>query len=154
MKFFLIALLFLAATAGAQPYVDGTFGILRAIEIAGQNGEIFNNATDGYWNAGEAAVLAASYNYATAGMVAGTADAITIDFAPNFPTLAAGARITFVAEAANTGAATLAIDGGDAKAIVEAADASALEANDIRSGSMVDLVYDGTSWQQVSQSGN
>lgn len=123
-------------------------------EIAGQNGETWSNATNGYWNAGESAVLAASYNFATPAMVAGTADAITIDFTPNMPTIAAGLRVTFIAEAANTGAATLAVDGGDAKAIVESGDGSALEANDIRSGSMVDLVYDGTSWQQVSQSGN
>lgn len=122
--------------------------------LIGSNGESLDNLTNNYWNAGAAGFVAGSYNYATAGMVAGTADAITINFVPDLPALAAGLQVTFVAEAANTGAATLAVDGGTAKAIVESADGSALEANDIRSGSMVTIVYDGTSWQQTSQSGN
>ena len=97
---------------------------------------------------------ATSYNFADATAVGGTADAITIDFPVDLAPLAAGLEVTFVAEAANTGAATLAIDGGTATAIVEASDGSALEAGDIASGSVVKLVYDGTSWQQISQSGN
>lgn len=100
------------------------------------------------------AFMAASLNFASAAAVAGTGDAVTIDFTPDFPALAAGLRVTFVAEAANTTAATLAIDGGTAKAINESANNSALEAGDIASGSVVELVYDGTAWQQVSQSGN
>jgi hypothetical protein len=99
-------------------------------------------------------VQASAINFASATVVAGTGDAITMDFSPDFPALVAGLQVSFVAEAANTGATTLAIDGGTAKAVVEASDGSALEAGDIASGSVVTLVYDGTSWQQVSQSGN
>lgn len=99
-------------------------------------------------------VQASSINFASASVVGGTANAITMDFSPDFPALSAGLQITFVAEAANTGATTLAIDGGTAKAIVEGSDGSALEAGDIASGSVVTIIYDGTSWQQVSQSGN
>lgn len=92
--------------------------------------------------------------FATAAMVGGTANAITIDFTPDYKTLEAGDEITFVAEAANTGATTLNIDGTGAKNVYEASDISALEANDIRSGMVVKLIYDGTQFQQISQSGN
>lgn len=78
-----------------------------------------------------------------------------MNFTPDFPALAAGLAITFVAEAANTTAVTLAIDGGTAKAIGEYNGAySALDANDIRSGQLVTIVYDGTQWVMMSPSGN
>jgi len=95
-----------------------------------------------------------SYNFADASVVAGTGDAITLDFTPDFPDLAAGLVVIFIAEAPNTGAATLTIDGGNTKNIYEANDISALEANDIKNGMAVELLYDGTQWQQISQSGN
>lgn len=100
-------------------------------------------------------VVSSLYNFASASVVNGTGDAITMDFTPDFPSLAAGLAITFIAEAANTGAVTLAIDGGAAKAIGEYNGAySALEANDIRSGQVVTIVYDGTQWVMMSPSGN
>lgn len=97
---------------------------------------------------------ASAYNFADATAVAGTADAITMDFTPNLSALAAGLEVKFVAEGANTGAATLTIDGGDTKNIYESSDISALEAGDIANSAVVHLIYDGTQWQQVSQSGN
>jgi hypothetical protein len=118
-----------------------------------QNGETISNATDGVINVSAANVRAATYNFADATAVAGTADAITIDFTTDL-TVATGTVIYFIAEAANTGAATLAVDGGAAAAIVESSDGSALEAGDIPNGGCVQLMYDGTSWQQLSQSGN
>jgi hypothetical protein len=132
----------------------GFSGTFATAEISGSNAEIWSNQTDGVWDAGAANIRAATYNFGSAAAVGGSADAIAIDFTPNLASLVAGLTVTFVAEAANTGAATLAIDGGTAKAINESADNSALEANDIRSGSVVTLVYDGTQWQQTSQSGN
>lgn len=99
-------------------------------------------------------LTSASYNFATAAVVGGTGDVITMDFTPDMPAPAAGMMITFVAEAANTGATTLNVDGTGAVAVVEASDGSALEAGDIANGSVVIVVHDGTSWQQVSQSGN
>jgi len=98
--------------------------------------------------------IAKSYNFADASVVGGTGDAITLDFDPEFPSLTAGLKICFISEAANTGATTLTIDGGDTKNIYEASDISALEANDIKNGMAVELLYDGTQWQQISQSGN
>lgn len=102
----------------------------------------------------DGSLTSATYNFASATVVGGTGDVITMDFTPDFPTLTEGTVVMFVAEAANTGATTLNIDGTGAVAVVEASDGSALEAGDIASGSVVLLVYDGTSFQQVSQSGN
>jgi len=86
--------------------------------------------------------------------VAGTADSINLDYTPNVEALTAGLRVCFVADSANTGAATIVIDALDEKAIKEGSDKSALEANDIRAGMVVELIYDGTQFQQISQSGN
>ncbi len=97
-------------------------------------------------------VQGSTYNFATAAMVTGTGDSIVVDFTPDL-TLAAGLMITFVAESANTGAAELTVD-GVVKDLYESSDISALEANDIRSGSTVQVIYDGTQFQQISQSGN
>jgi len=63
-------------------------------------------------------------------------------------------EVTFKAEANNTGATTLNIDAVGAVNVFEASDISALDANDIRNTMIVRLVYDGTQWQQISQSGN
>lgn len=100
------------------------------------------------------AFRAASLNFASATAVAGTGDAITIDFTPDFPALAAGEEVTFISEAANTTAVTLAIDGGTAKAITKTGGAfAALVANDIKSGQVVKVVYDGTRWEMISPLG-
>ena len=100
-------------------------------------------------------VVSTGYNFASATVVGGTGDAITMNFTPDFPALAVGLAVTFVSEAANTTAVTLAIDGGTAKAIGEYNGAySALDANDIRSGQLVTIVYDGTQWVMMSPSGN
>jgi len=100
-------------------------------------------------------VVSTLYNFASATAVGGSGDAITMNFSPDLPTLAVGLAITFVAEAANTTAVTLAVDGGTAKAIGEYNGAySALDANDIRSGQLVTIVYDGTQWVMMSPSGN
>lgn len=97
-----------------------------------------------------------SYNFAAASIVTGTANSIVIDFTIDLPALTAGLEITFVAEGSNTGAATLIIDGGAEKNIYEevAAAPNTLEANDIRTGMIVRLVYDGTQWVMISPSGN
>ncbi len=140
-----------AWTYGIDMNQTGAFG---TADIRFSNGETLSNTSDGVLNASGADFRAASYNFADATAVAGTGDATTIDFTPNLAALGAGLLVMYVAEAANTGAMTLAIDGGDAKAVNESSDNSALEANDIRSGSVVLLLYDGTQWQQLSQSGN
>ena len=101
---------------------------------------------------GQVLVQTGGINFATAAMVTGTADSIVVDFAPDL-TLTVGLIVEFVAEAANTGATELTVD-DVVKNIYETSDISALEANDIRNTMYVSLRYDGTQWQQISQSGN
>lgn len=60
-----------------------------------------------------------------------------------------GQQIVFKAAAANTGAATLAVNGLTARAITKKG-STALSANDIQTGAMVSVVYDGTSFQLAS----
>lgn len=59
-----------------------------------------------------------------------------------------GVQVAFKATAANTGAATLAVNGLAATAITKKG-ATALSANDILSGQVVSVVYDGTQFQLV-----
>lgn len=100
------------------------------------------------------AVGAASYNFATAAQVTGAADSIRVTNAA-IPALAAGLAVTFVAEAANTAAVRFDLN-GTVKDVYEQVGATpnALDANDIRSGCIVTLIYDGTQWIQVTPSGN
>lgn len=94
--------------------------------------------------------------HASGSQSAGTANAITLDFSPNIPGLHQGLRVSFIADSANTGATTLSIDGGTAKNIYEEVGAApnALDANDIRAGAVIDLLYDGTQWIMLNPSGN
>jgi len=94
--------------------------------------------------------------YATYGLLEYAEDAeandtyvITI---PNFPLsdYLTGMSVTFKANTANTGAATLNINSLGAKAITKNG-TSALEDNDIAAGQIVSLVYDGTQFQVPSK---
>jgi len=98
-------------------------------------------------------VRAATYNFADSTTVGGTGDAITIDFTPDL-TCTFGTIIYFIAEHTNTTAVTLNVDGGGNDAVIEAHDLSALDANDIRDKMPIQLMYNDTSWVQISQSGN
>lgn len=64
-------------------------------------------------------------------------------------TLAAGDRILVNINTANTGAATLSVDGGSNIAIVKDKSA-ALETGDLVADQILDLIYDGTNWQLLS----
>lgn len=64
-------------------------------------------------------------------------------------TLAAGDHIIVNINTANTGAATLSVDGGSNIAIVK--DKSvALETGDLAADQIISLIYDGTNWQLIS----
>lgn len=69
--------------------------------------------------------------------------------APLAPSLRTGSRIEFIATHANTGAATLAVDGGSTIAIKKNV-STALASGDIASGAVVIAVYDGTNFQCVT----
>lgn len=75
--------------------------------------------------------------------VGGSGDAITLSNTPTFNSSSAfltGRRFVFLAPADNTGAVTLAVDGLTAKPVVKHS-GTALEANDILAGQIVDVVY-------------
>jgi len=123
-------------------------------EILGANSESLDNLTDGVWNMGAADLQVSTVNFADATAVAGTGDAITIDFTADV-TVAVGTQIWFFAEAANTTNVTINIDGAGAVAVEEYNGAqSALDGNDIRSGQYVGIVWNGTAYVMITPSGN
>ena len=75
--------------------------------------------------------------------VGGTGDAITLSPAPAITGYVAGQRFQYLSTAANTTAVTVAISGLAAKAVTKNG-TTALVANDILSGMMVQFTYDGT----------
>lgn len=94
-----------------------------------------------YAQAGE--VQAGGYVYATVG---GTADVITLTttFAP--AAYAAGQTVRFKVGSANTGAVTVNWNSLGAKAL-QTAGGSALAANDLASGDIIECTYDGTAFR-------
>lgn len=86
------------------------------------------------------------YNYAV-DSVGTDAYAVTLSGALSVPFV--GMEINFKAGTANTGACTIAINGGSAKSIVKGA-STALETNDILANMIVKLVYNGTDFQMMN----
>ena len=84
--------------------------------------------------------------------VGGSGNAITVTLAPAVAAYAAGQKFSFIAGAANTGGVTVNINGIGAKAITKVG-TTALVANDILSGSLVEMEYDGTRFQLLSPIG-
>lgn len=78
------------------------------------------------------------------------ADTIVAAGSPALTAYAAGNAFNFVAAGANTGPVTLNIDSLGAKAVTKDG-TTALVANDILSGQVVSVVYDGTRFQIVNQ---
>lgn len=85
----------------------------------------------------------------------GTANAYACAPNPSILNYRIGTRYTFRALNANTGAATLNLNSLGTRPIVKLVGgiATALVANDIRAGQVVDLIYDGTNMQMLSQVG-
>jgi hypothetical protein len=82
----------------------------------------------------------------------GSANAYLLTF-PGVFSYSPGISVTFKSNFANTGAATINVNSLGAKDIKKEA-SNALAANDIKSGQVVTLVYDGTNFQMTSASGN
>ena len=77
------------------------------------------------------------------GTVGGTADVITLSPSPAITAYAAGQTFKFIASGANTTNVTVNVSGLGAKAITKNG-TTALAADDIPSGMMVEITYDGT----------
>lgn len=86
------------------------------------------------------------YSYA---VDAEASDAYAITLTPAITAYAEGQKFIFKANTANTGASTLNVNGLGAKNIYKAGGTT--ETNDIASGSIVEVVYDGTKFQMTSQ---
>lgn len=93
-----------------------------------------------------------TFNYA-ADTGAANAYVVTLTPAPSgVYAITTGSVIRFKAANANTGASTLAVNGGTATAIKKNGNATALASGDITAGQIVTVVYDGTVWQMVAGS--
>ena len=79
----------------------------------------------------------------------GSSSAYVLAASRTISTIAAGDAFVFKANHASTGAATIAIDGLATKSIKKFND-QAIAANDIESGSICHIVYDGTNFQLIS----
>jgi hypothetical protein len=88
--------------------------------------------------------------YASGG---GTANAHTLTLTPAPAAYAAGQAFSFVANATNTGATTLNVNGLGAKNIVRGNGSTALAGGEIQSGALVSVVYDGTSFRMDAPTG-
>jgi hypothetical protein len=130
-------------SAGSDLFVGDSLGVTGNATFS-SNVEVIHDAYVG----GD--VYAGGYNFATAAMVGGTANDITIDFTPDLPTLTAGSRVSFIAEGLNTGATTLDVDGVGAVNVYENTDVSACEGGEIVDNMAVELMHDGTQWQIIS----
>lgn len=78
----------------------------------------------------------------------GTANTYAVALSPAVA-LFTGMEINFKAVHANTGASTLALNGGSAKAITKNG-GTALSGSEIAAGQIVKVIYDGTEWQLIS----
>ena len=77
----------------------------------------------------------------------GAANAYVTSLSPN-PTIIAGSGLYFIAAHANTGASTIAVNGGSATAIKKQGTA-ALAGGEISAGQIIHLIFDGTNYQMV-----
>ena len=83
----------------------------------------------------------------------GSGTAYTCTTSPTF-TPATGDHIQFKADVANTGSATLAVNGATAATFKKWGGAGSLIANDLLSGHWISATFDGTYWQLEGQLGN
>jgi hypothetical protein len=91
--------------------------------------------------------LAQSGDMHWGGVATGTANALAITVSPPVTSYAAGQRFQFMAGAANTGAATLAVSGLAAIPLLNRN--AALRGGELSPSQAVDVVYDGTNFQFV-----
>jgi hypothetical protein len=106
-------------------------------------------------NASSQLAAATAHNESTPRTCATTnsGNAYTCTTSPSF-TPAAGDTISIDFNAANTGSATLAVNGAAAATIKKWGNSSSLAANDVLSGHWISATFDGSYWQLEGQLGN
>lgn len=105
-------------------------------------------------NSASAIAELTAYELALEGLFAlqadtGAANAYAVALSPAVA-LFTGMEINFKAAHANSGASTLALNGGSAKAITKAG-TTALAGGEIAANQIIKVIYDGTEWQLISQ---
>jgi hypothetical protein len=135
-------------TNGAPHTSQPTAGAVGAVADPGSNGVPYRS--------GAGTATAASADQMSGPFFCqdgGTSGAYGCSLTPAVAGYTAGTTYWFRANTANTGSATLNLNGLGAKAIVKQAN-QALAANDIRAGQWVMVTYDGANMQMQSQTGN
>jgi hypothetical protein len=148
MKSFLFTLALIAAGAvHAQIEVD------KPIELTGTGGDARVSGIQTISDAGDA-VNASSVQQGTLLFATATfsSDDYSVTLTPA-PSYSAGLTVHFLAPSPNTGAATLNVNGLGAVPVLKNFNA-ALSANDIKAGQVVSVIYDGSNFQMISQTGN
>lgn len=144
-----IALTVLAATDSGVQSIDRKGSHVRIDNNA--DIRIEPKAGQGTFASGKTVVT--SLNYCAD---AGSTDAYACSLTPAITAYTTGQVVYVKANTANTGAATLALNGLAVKSIKKTYGGvtTALGDNDIRAGQIVGLVYDGTNFQMQSAAGN
>jgi hypothetical protein len=107
-------------------------------------------------NSSSQLVASTSHNLsvpANCSAASGSGTAYTCSTSPTF-TPATGDHIQFKADVANTGSATLAVNGAAAATIKKWGGSGSLIANDLLAGHWISATFDGTYWQLEGQLGN
>lgn len=89
----------------------------------------------------------------TYGAASGSNDTFTVSINPTPPSLSAGMVIHFLSNQDVTGASALEVNGLGVFPIKKNFNQD-LAANDIKNGQAVSVIYDGSTWQMLSQLGN
>jgi len=149
-----------ATSATANQWVDyiGTNGAPHTSQpTAGAVGAVADPGSNGVpYRSGAGTATAASADQMSGPFFCqdgGTSSAYSCSLAPAVAGYTAGTTYWFRANTANSGSATLSLNGLGAKPIVKQANQS-LAANDIRAGQWVMVTYDGANMQMQSQTGN
>lgn len=124
------------------------FLLAQERRLADASGVAANNLDD-YLRA--RAIRSQAMNFVPAASVGGTANAITLGFTPTFTAAGqlVGTPLVFLAEAANTGAVTIGVDGVPAASLTWP-DGTALAAGDIATGTLQVVRHDGTAFRLLT----
>lgn len=147
--------------------VDIAHGLENCQTLDGQNSPLADLPMAAFKHTG-VGNAAARTQYAAAGQIqdqalvwcgtaGGTADALTLTSTPPITTFVTGQRFAFLSASANTGAATIAVSGLVAKALVKS-DGTALVAGDVKASQLMSVTYNGTAFvvdsDRASRSGD
>ncbi len=139
---------------GSHWQLEGQLGNANATQV--NSGSLPASANVLSSNASGQLVASTSHNLSVpANCVAasGSGTAYTCSTSPMF-TPAAGDHIQFKADVANTGSATLAVNGATAATVKKWGGAGNLIANDLLAGHWISATFDGSYWQLEGQLGN